>query len=200
MERIVFVMPDKSVQITQPAPRGRREAEDPMTWFKRVADKARPKEAVGDAHIVDTADLPDKHREAWVWNGSKVIIDPSRIKPPKAVREAMQSLPGREIDLTPYFTQLRGEIAAEMGQAFQNMKDDIIRWVIRYMSEINVAINALKSDQEASDPMISAIRGECRQRLSEEGAAMNPSRSWDELAAMIKSSHDADTRSVMGVS
>lgn len=191
MERIVFVMPDQSVQIVQPVAKGRRDGESPMDWLQRIAERSRPAKAVGQAHVISTQDLPKGNKEAWVWNGQKVVIDPARIKAPRAKRAIERAdVPA---DIKALIGELRHDVAAHMQDSFQAMMDDLKRWVIRYQSESAYAINALRSDAEAPTPELRAYRDECRQSL----ARMAEGKSVDQVAKEILDTRNADARAVM---
>lgn len=183
MIRVIYVMPDHSVQVFQPAETSRQEDEDLNAWLERVANKSRPAEAVA-TYSVDDASLPTDNRDAWVWNGSKVVIDPSRIRPPEMVQEAIAALP-----------VARGESpdwSAEIARQVQAAKTDIVNSVLRYEYEKAYAYNALREDQFVPEGQQRDEREICRRRLAEIGAPHN--KTWLEVANEIisRSNYDAD--------
>lgn len=78
-KRIIWEMPDGAIQVTIPAPKGRRSGEGETDWFDRVAAKAKPDGAI---RLVDhdISELPTRtRRHAWRKNPAtgKIFIDSS---------------------------------------------------------------------------------------------------------------------------
>jgi hypothetical protein len=167
-----------------------------MAWLKRVADKARPKGAVGDAHIIDIADLPKEHRDAWVWNGGKVVVDPSRIprptldKPPSIVDTG----PGRirvDFDPTPLYEEI--ETLKQQNVDLADRLTQLIDYVTHVrLIEANktLAINATKSDAEVPTAEQQKIREAARHYLSI--SAQKRGMGFDEFVAVAKREADED--------
>jgi hypothetical protein len=193
MERIVFVMPDQSVQIVQPVAKGRREGESPMDWLQRIAERTRPPEAVGQAHVISVQDLPKGNKEAWVWNGQKVVIDQTRIKPPRAKK--VQAAADGSVDIAALISELRQDVAAHMQDSYQAMMADLQRWVIRSETEKNYALNALRSDEEAPEGVLRDAREKCRASLARMGAPEG--KSFEVVAREILARVEANGDAVM---
>jgi len=86
MKRLIFALPDGGVVVTEPGPARPEEAEP--VWLARVARKCCPEGAQLVA-VMDESELPDRtHRDAWVWDGQRVVVDESRIKPKAAPVDA----------------------------------------------------------------------------------------------------------------
>src|SRR5690606_23144304 len=86
MKRLIFVMPDGSVHVTEPGPA--RPNENSSMWLDRVQRKCCP---IGGKFVavINADELPDRtHRDAWVWDGQRVVVDESRIKPKAAPVDA----------------------------------------------------------------------------------------------------------------
>lgn len=189
MKRLVYKTQNGDVQITQPArcPEGVHET----VWLDRVARKNCPEggELVG---VVDAADIPSDRtqREAWVWNGRKIVVDPSRVKPHRAKR-AVEQRTDVPADLKALISELRQDVAAHMQDSYEAMQ----RWVIRSETEKNYAMNALRSDEEAPQGLLRDYRDECRASLARMGAPEG--KSFEVVAREILARVEANGKAVM---
>lgn len=97
--------------------------EDDATWLQRIAEKDVPAGCQA-VTICDETDLPaDRtHRDAWVWDGSRVVVDETRIKP-KPVAEPVRegSVPVHD----PRLDQIGPELAQQMAAAFEAMRREL---------------------------------------------------------------------------
>ena len=73
--RIVWKMPNGEIEVTTPAPKGRRENEKHEDWIERVAIKAKPKGATRMKDCM-AEDLPSREfRHKWRHNGNEIFVD-----------------------------------------------------------------------------------------------------------------------------
>ena len=95
------------------------EMEGEAEWLARVAAKCVPPGAIRP-RIVDLADLPQdrENRAAWVDDGTRVYVDPSRIKP-APIMEAAPA--GATVVQDPRVAALRPQLAAHIGAGFRAM-------------------------------------------------------------------------------
>lgn len=182
-------------------------------WTREATNEAIDNEIERTGHgglawfRINPEDMPaDRlHRDAWVWNGSKVVVDLNRIKPTPTLDKPpsiVDTGPGSirvDFDPTPLYEEI-DKLRREVVDQFAANTQAIIDYLVRYMSEINIAMNALKSDAEASDDKVRMVRERCRHMLAHEGASLNPRRSWQERAQEIVAQHDADAIRLMGTS
>lgn len=70
---------------------------------------------------IDRSKIPDsrEHREAWVWDGEKVVVDPARIRQ-RQPRQQAPSAPVQAADIGP----LRQELAERMQAVFTAMQQE----------------------------------------------------------------------------
>lgn len=191
--RIVYVMPDSSVLVREVCSKP-REGEQQEQWLDRHARKRQPADAQYWA-CVEESTLPKGYREAWVWDGSKVVVDPRRIKAPEAI-VTQQTASGEPVavDLSQVHAEIQ-QIRAQAAQSILDMRNDLLR----YHYELQYAINAqkpdsaLQTDNEATTANNIRTRDMARQRLAAIGAPRN--MTWDQVAEEIVMVHnrDADT-------
>jgi len=125
MKRLIFVQPNGGVAVTIPA--GRRDGEPEAAWLDRVARKCCPKGGKLVA-VRSPEEMPDrKHRDAWVWDGQNVIVDPSRIKPPAPA--VQQERAGTVVARDPRVDALGPQLSEQIASAFQAMHRDLVREV-----------------------------------------------------------------------
>lgn len=121
MKRLVYAMSDGSVHVTLPGPARPEEAEP--VWLDRVARKCCP-EGGKLVAVVNAEDLPSReHRDAWVWDGQRVVVVESRIKPKRAMQPVAEG--------------------AELGQALSQQVTDAIRAMQQALDE---RLAALEND------------------------------------------------------
>lgn len=192
MDCIIFAMPDHSVVVCHPAERCRREKEDRAAWLQRVLDKARPEDAIG-AYLLDRSSLPDDHRDAWVWDGSKVVVDPSRIqrKVERQVQRAVDAPASATFDPSPFLEQIEHLKKQNLDLA------DRLTQLIDYVTHVRLieanktlAINATKSDAEVPTAEQQKIREAARHYLSI--SAQKRGMGFDEFVAVAKREADED--------
>ena len=184
--RLVYVMPDNGVLVREICAKA-RDGENRDQWLERHAHKARPSDAQFWV-CVDESGLPKSNREAWVWDGQRVVVDPSRIRP-KTSPAVVASEPGAPVDLSPLYeliNQVRSEVSHYMAESFAAMRDD----VKRYHYELQYALNAVKKDADVPTADDQAVRAGARERLAEIGAAQG--LSWQQVADSIIALHNAD--------
>src|SRR5690606_8311280 len=109
MTHLVFALPDGRVCVSS----GPAYAMEPEpAWLDRVSRKCCP-EGGKLVAVVSADELPSReHRDAWVWDGQRVVVDESRIRhrpveQPQAVQH--QTAPA---DTAPIRAELQEEIAS----------------------------------------------------------------------------------------
>lgn len=119
MKHLIFALQDGSVQVTQPGPP--RAGEPEPVWLDRVARKCCPKGGKLVA-VVNADDLPSReHRDAWVWDGQRIVIDESRIKPKAAPVDAPPA-----VAVQAYDPRLDA-IAQQLSERFQGVVEELWR-------------------------------------------------------------------------
>ena len=113
-----------------------------------------------------------------------------RNRPAPAVQETTQAVASQHVDLSPLYEEI-ARLRQDVADQFAANTQATIDHLIRYMSEINIAMNALKSDAEAADDKVRMVRESCRQILGDR---------WQERAQDIVAQHDADAIRLMGAS
>lgn len=109
---IVYATHDGAARFVSPGP-----------CIKRAAARCVPRDARHVA-VIDDSDLPTDrtHRDAWVWDGQRVVVDETRIKP-KPVAEPVRegSVPVHD----PRLDQIGPELAQQMAAAFEAMRREL---------------------------------------------------------------------------
>lgn len=119
MKRLIFAMPDGSVHVTEPGPARPGEAEP--VWLDRVARKCCP-EGGKLVAVMDESELPDRtHRDAWVWDGQRIVIDESRIKPKAAPVDAPPA------GAVQAYDPRLDAIAQQLSERFQGVVEELWR-------------------------------------------------------------------------
>lgn len=110
MKLFCTVNPDGSVVLT---PIGRNTIE-------RVRQDVPP-----GSFLIDASQKPEsrEHRDAWVWNGERIVVDESRIKPKPATRPAPS---GAAPAYDPRVDQIGPELAQQMAAAFEAMRRELL--------------------------------------------------------------------------
>lgn len=121
MKRLIFSQTDGGVIVTQPGPARPNEPE--AVWLHRVSEKCCPPGGKLAA-VVEADALPDRtHRDAWVWDGQRIVVDESRIKPKPATRPAPS---GAAPAYDPRVDQIGPELAQQMAAAFEAMRRELL--------------------------------------------------------------------------
>lgn len=119
MKRLIYAMPDGGVVITEPGRCVSGETE--AAWLDRVARKCCPDGGQLVA-VMDTADLPDRtHRDAWVWDGQRIVVDESRIKPKAAPVDAPPA------GAVQAYDPRLDAIAQQLSERFQGVVEELWR-------------------------------------------------------------------------
>ena len=75
--------------------------------------------------LIDPEQIPKsrEHRDAWVWNGERIVVDESRIRPRRSrlAPASSESIPAPPADLD----SLRNELAAHIAAAFVRIEQDL---------------------------------------------------------------------------
>ena len=146
MKHLIFALQDGSVQVAQPGPP--RAGEPEQVWLDRVARKCCP-EGANLVAVVDASDLPPReHREAWVWNGERIVVDESRIRPRRSrlAPASSESIPAPPADLDSLRNELAAHIAAtfvrieqDLNQRLASLERTILRATRAYLESVAVA-------------------------------------------------------------
>src|SRR5690554_1243761 len=119
MKRLVYQTPDGGVAIVQPGPR--RMDEDETAWLTRVADRCCS-EGCQFVAVMDDSELPErKYRDAWVWDGQRVVVDESRIKPKAAPVDAPPA------GAVQAYDPRLDAIAQQLSERFQGVVEELWR-------------------------------------------------------------------------
>ena len=118
MKRLIYALPDGSVQTTEPGPA--REGIPDEAWLGYVARKCCPDGGELVA-IVHPDDLPKEHRDAWVWDGQRIVIDESRIKPKAAPVDAPPA------GAVQAYDPRLDAIAQQLSERFQGVVEELRR-------------------------------------------------------------------------
>lgn len=140
---IIYTMPDGGVAVTEPGVC--RSGEPEAIWLDRVARKCCPPDGRLVA-VMSADDLPKDrtHRDAWVWDGSRVVVDESRIRmrPAPAVQSAPAAQPAA--DPAPIRTEMHAEIA--------RLRKDLSNSVEKIYTDLTSRIEERPAGQPAMDP------------------------------------------------
>lgn len=146
MKRLIFALPDGGVAVTEPGPARPEEAE--LVWLDRVARKCCP-EGGKLVAVVSADDLPSReHRDAWVWDGQRVVVDESRIRPRRSrlAPASSESIPAPLADLDSLRNELAAHVAAtfvrieqELNQRLASLERTILRATRAYLESVAVA-------------------------------------------------------------
>lgn len=156
---IVYATHDGAARFVSPGP-----------CIKRAAARCVPRDARHVA-VIDDSDLPTDrtHRDAWVWDGQRVVVDPARIKPPPAAGSRRQPpatgetvvMADPRVDaLAREMSRQRQEMAKSLGDLFQQMRSEILLQTdirARRALEAFIVAAALHEQKEISAGLFPAL-------------------------------------------
>ncbi len=129
VQLVAMSMADGSIAIMQFVTRQHPYRGDPG-WSRDATDAAIQAEIrrAGLAPVswarIDKDDLPSDRsaRDAWVWDGEKVVVDPSRIKP---AAQAMRAAPAGAVMQDPRVDALGPQLAGQIEAGFRAMAENL---------------------------------------------------------------------------
>jgi hypothetical protein len=188
MTRLIYTLPDGSVYVTQPGEQ--RPGEPEAVWLDRTDRRCRKWMPPGATlvAVVSVSDLPPshEHRDAWVWDGTKVVVDPARIRPP-----AERAPQHRTAPADAGIGHLRQELTQIMAEGFTAISQELKAWQYR----TQLVANALKRDEEVTTVEARQTREEARAILAEIGARQG--QTWQDVAEAIAADRNAELRQLV---
>jgi hypothetical protein len=195
----------KSIALAAPEPVGNLRAaaraagqtlevlagEDEAAQIDRICKAAVPPGCTVVA-VLDADAIPDDrtHRDAWVWDGERIVVDPGRVKSHPPPEEAVPA--GGVVMADPRVDTLRREIASDTLSVVEAVVAEMKRWHLR----TQLAVNALKEDEEVASAKLRAVREDARRRLAAEGAPAG--KTWRQVAEEIVAERNAEVDTLVG--